>query len=136
MKQLDETMQDVRVIEKILCSLNKRFNHVVVVIDESKNLGTMIVDKLNGLLQAYEEKMNHGNPKQLEQVLQAKTTFKGDDGQGLGHGYGRGRGRKRGRGQGKGRDEQSSPIEKRGQPFMRGRGRGRGKSDKHDKSQV
>lgn len=90
MKRLDETMQDVCVIEKILCFLNKRFDHVVVAIEESKNLETMTVDELNGSLRAYKERMNRVNLEQSEQVLQAKTNFKGDDGRGRGHGYGRG----------------------------------------------
>ena len=48
-------MPTVRMVEKILCSLNTKFSHVVVVVEKSKNLETLTVHELNVSLQAHEE---------------------------------------------------------------------------------
>ena len=57
MKRLGEEIEDVRVVEKILRSLTGKFEHVVAVIEESKDLNTMTVDQLQSS-QALEAKIN------------------------------------------------------------------------------
>ena len=58
MKRLREKLEDI--VEKILHSLNSKFNSVVVAIEESKDLETMSINQLNGSFQAHEERMDKG----------------------------------------------------------------------------
>ncbi|KAL0332778.1 UNVERIFIED_CONTAM: hypothetical protein Scaly_2179300 [Sesamum calycinum] len=76
MKRLVETLTDVRVGEKILHSLNVKFNHVVVVIEEAKNI----------------------------ESIRRRGQARGRD-QGRWHGLGRGRGQRRIEGRDQGKDE-------------------------------
>ncbi|KAM1701370.1 hypothetical protein ACFX15_026184 [Malus domestica] len=54
-------------MEKILRSLDPKFEHIVVTIEETKNLEEISIEQLMGSLQAYEEKhkKRQGNDEQL-----------------------------------------------------------------------
>jgi ERCC4-related helicase len=82
--------------------LKQRFECIVVVIKESKDLETMSIDQFIRYLQAYEERLNKKKEESLEQILATKIFFKDKDKEEemsqRGQGCGRGRGRCRGRG--------------------------------------
>lgn len=52
-----ENMGDLQIMEKIFRTLMTRFEYVVTIIEESKDLLSMIIYKLMGLLQAHEQRI-------------------------------------------------------------------------------
>ncbi|XP_020688719.2 uncharacterized protein LOC110104092 [Dendrobium catenatum] len=141
LKRNGEKLEDVRIMEKILRSLDSMFDHIVVIIEETKDLEAMTIEQLLGSLQAYEEKKKK---KQVitEQLL--KTQINSAKEEGLEYGrnqQGRGRGRGQSRGHGRRRGWSSNNGKNDNTNFGQGgsstRGRGRGKPrPRYDKSQV
>ena len=77
MRRNGENINDVRVMEKIMRSLNSKFDYMVVEIEESNNLEDLTVKELIGSLQAYEKKIDRrGEGISLEQALQTKLIVK------------------------------------------------------------
>lgn len=109
-----EDITDKRVLEKILRSMTRKFEHVVVAIEESKDLNTFSLEELLGSLQSHELRIKQFDSPS-EQAFQVQDTNRGGF-----RGRG-GRGSFRGRGQGRGKvpSENSSS-------YQRGRGRARG----------
>ena len=63
-------------IEKILRSVTTKFEHVVVAIEKSKDLATLMVDELMGSLQVHEQrKQRNTSSIVIEQVLESKLTL-------------------------------------------------------------
>ena len=95
LKRNGEKLEDVRIIEKILRSLDPKFEHIVVTIEETKDLEEMTIEQLQGLLQAYEEKQKkkQGYTEQLLKLqLKDMHESQGSDRNQRGRGKGRGRG--------------------------------------------
>lgn len=127
MKSYGETIDNERVVSKVLRSLNKEFRHVVAAIEESKDLTNYTFDELMCSLISHEERINKYDDKVEEKAFQVKTenSFKGKA-----ENFGsRGRGGRVGfRGRGRGRDNS------RGRGHFGGDG-GRGRSHFNDSRQ-
>jgi len=54
MKTCKEELIDQQLVDKVLRTLTPRFDHVVVVIEESKDLDSMKVEELQNSLEAHE----------------------------------------------------------------------------------
>jgi hypothetical protein len=57
MRNCGESMDDVKIVEKILRSLTDNFNYVVCSIEESKDIDCLTVDELQASLQIHERKV-------------------------------------------------------------------------------
>ncbi|XP_074352329.1 uncharacterized protein LOC141691492 [Apium graveolens] len=135
MKRNGESLDDVRVMEKLLCSQTRKFDYVVTSIEESKDLSIISIDEIVGSLQAHEQRMNqYDDASYLEKVLQSKVSI-GDSSRSSSSVHERGgfRGGYRG-GRGRGRQSFNRVYDSEGyQPYNRGqnfRGRERAKEDK------
>ncbi|XP_074362861.1 uncharacterized protein LOC141703166 [Apium graveolens] len=81
MKRNGESLNDIRVMEKLLRSLTRKFDYVVTSIEESKDLSTISIDELVGSLQAHEQRMNqYDDASHLEKALQSKVSISDSSG--------------------------------------------------------
>jgi hypothetical protein len=121
LKRNNEKLDDIRVVEKVLRSISSKFEHIVVAIEESKDLENLTIEELLGSLQVHEQRMQkNANSGVLEQALESKLTLND-----LGK-FSSNRGR--GRGQGRGISQQPRQNQQETQSFGgRGRGGYRGK---------
>ncbi|XP_047173641.1 uncharacterized protein LOC124841419 [Vigna umbellata] len=79
MKGCGEVVNDTMIIEKIMRSLPRKFDYIVVAIEESKDLSKMKVEELQSSLEAHEMRMADRNPaKNDEQALKVHH-FKHDE---------------------------------------------------------
>ncbi|KAL8128006.1 hypothetical protein AgCh_014799 [Apium graveolens] len=101
MKQFGEKIDDVRINEKILRSLNTKLRFVGVTIEEASDIDTMQVDPLMGSLQAYAERVLEKEEPDSH-ALQTKVSL--------------------------GENKEQDQFQKEGQNHGRGRGHGRGRS--------
>ncbi|KAM1792546.1 hypothetical protein ACFX12_036395 [Malus domestica] len=115
-------------MEKILCSLDPKFKHIVVTIKETKNLEQISIEQLMGSLQAYEKKhkKRQGNDEQLLKThVQPKKKEESFDNKRSQYGRSRSRGRGHGHGCGRGWNFNNHSNYERGESSTKGHGRGR-----------
>ncbi|PKA55331.1 hypothetical protein AXF42_Ash003969 [Apostasia shenzhenica] len=71
-KSYSEQISDETIVTKILRSLSPKFEHVIAVIEESKDLSIYFVDELMSSLLAHEERLNRSRKKNEEKTFQVK----------------------------------------------------------------
>ena len=114
MKTFGEEISDSRIVEKILVSLPPKFDSMVSIIEETKDISSMSVQELMGSLKAHERRLARHAEKSVKSAFQSKLNVTpktnerepscnyqrgGDSQRGGRYGRGRGRGRNsRGRG--------------------------------------
>ncbi|KAK2977872.1 hypothetical protein RJ640_020216 [Escallonia rubra] len=124
MKINGEQIADKRIVEKILISLPEKFDPIVAVIEESKDLSTLNVHELMGSLKMHEQRLTRHIEKSIESAFQTKLTIssKSPEKEHSVHEFNKGEASRGGR-QGRGRGRNS-----------RGRGRGRYTSERFSNS--
>jgi len=75
MKKYGEKMKETCVVDKIICSLQKKFHYVVVAIEELQNMNVLLIQDLMGKLQAHEEMIN-----EIQNDVNAQALFSKKDG--------------------------------------------------------
>eukprot|EP00253_Pinus_taeda_P006584 PITA_06584 len=126
-----EILEERRIVEKILRSLPSRFEAVVVVIEETKDLSQFTVDELSASLMSDEHRLSRGTDSSLEQAFKTQMSFSQRKGRGSANNRGRGRSQNRGR---------YYPASTSGRSFNQNEDEGSSKQQAHgqryDKSQV
>ncbi|XP_050878566.1 uncharacterized protein LOC127082376 [Lathyrus oleraceus] len=95
MRNYGEDVSDVNIVEKILRTLNDKWNYIICSIEEANDIDQLFVDALQSSLLVHEQKFKGCGGE--EHVL--KVTHEGYGGRGRGKAaFGGGRGQGRGRG--------------------------------------
>ena len=90
MRSHGETLEERRIVEKLLRCLPSKFDVIVTTIEETKDRSNFSVDKLHASLITHEQRLSRNENSSLEQAFKTQMSF--------GRGRGQGRGNKRGRG--------------------------------------
>nr|XP_048332839.1 uncharacterized protein LOC125423226 [Ziziphus jujuba var. spinosa] len=86
-----EKMEDVAIVEKILHPLALRYDYIVCLSEESKDIDTLSLDELQSSLLVHEQKINRSTTID-EQALKASTYAQSSNSRGRGRGRGKGKG--------------------------------------------
>ncbi|CAL1376903.1 unnamed protein product [Linum trigynum] len=98
-KATGDVMEERKVVERILRSLSSKFEHIVAVIEETKDLANLSMSELMGSLVAHEQRMSRFTKPPLEQAFSSKVNMteskyaKSEQGRRGGNSQWRGRGR-------------------------------------------
>jgi len=84
-KSCGDNISDKRITEKILRSLPQKFEHIVVVIEETKDLSRLSIHELMGSLEAHDQRVNQYSKQPMEQAFQIKANFSGRRGASFHH---------------------------------------------------
>lgn len=74
MRTYSEKIFKQSIVEKVLCTLTLKYDHIVVTTEESKDLDSLKIEELQSSLEAYEQRLRERNPdKSGDQALQAQA---------------------------------------------------------------
>ena len=90
LRQYGDDVENKRVIEKVLISFPKKFEPVVVPIEEFKDLSLMQIDELIGSLVAHESRISRYEEGSLEHAFKSQLHITKGRGRGRSHTRGRG----------------------------------------------
>ncbi|XP_038971188.1 uncharacterized protein LOC120104336 [Phoenix dactylifera] len=76
MKIYGEEMSDRKLVEKILISLPEKFDPMVAVIEETKDLSKLSVQELLGSLKSHEQRLEWHSEKSIESAFQSKLNVR------------------------------------------------------------
>lgn len=72
MRAFNDNISNQKVIKKVLRIISPHFDHIVIAIEESKDLSQLTIDELSGSLRAHEACLNRFADKTAEKVFSAK----------------------------------------------------------------
>ncbi|KAJ0795822.1 putative RNA-directed DNA polymerase [Helianthus annuus] len=99
LRQNEENISEQRIVEKLLRTLTRKYESVVVAVEESKDLNNMTVEELLGILQSHELRLKQYDEAPMEQTFQVQNFERSRQFRYENNGRGRGRGRGRTSGQ-------------------------------------
>lgn len=77
MKSCGEDISDEKIVKKILLTLTDKYDDIVAIIEETRDLSKISVEQLIGSLESHEQRKNrHANEEVEEMAFQAKLTLK------------------------------------------------------------
>jgi hypothetical protein len=76
MKSYGDEIEDQRFVEKILISIPEKFDPIIVVIENTKDLKTLGIQELLSSLKSYEQRMTRHSGKAIESAFQ--SSLQGD----------------------------------------------------------
>ncbi|KAL4582817.1 hypothetical protein LXL04_007378 [Taraxacum kok-saghyz] len=74
-----EPIEDKRAVEKILRSLTRKFEYIVVAIEEPKDLAEVSLEGLLGALQSHELRLRQFDDTPFEQAFQFQSSGQTND---------------------------------------------------------
>ncbi|XP_028090027.1 uncharacterized protein LOC114290348 [Camellia sinensis] len=89
MKIYGDNITNQRVVEKILISLLEKYNPIVVIIEETKDLADLSIEDLMCSIKTFEQRLSRQSEKSIESVFQSKLNVSTSNSQGRGRGGGR-----------------------------------------------
>ena len=75
MKSYGEEISDKRIVEKLLINLSEKFDPIVAVIEETKDLSLLSLQELFGSLKTYEQRLLRHSEKSVESAFQSKISL-------------------------------------------------------------
>eukprot|EP00253_Pinus_taeda_P018693 PITA_18693 len=119
-----ETLEERRIVEKLLRVLPSKFDVIVTTIEETKDLSNFSVDELHASLITHEQRLSRNENSSLEQAFKTQMSF--------GRGRGQGSGNKRGRGKSQNRGGRNNPANAQGRGSNPNQNQGHGSSQQSD----